>query len=88
MLAADNLKVRVFKDVAPVNEIFRLIQKWGNVDDIEMYSTFNMGIGTVLCVSETDADGLMSAIQGADEQAYKIGAVEIREEGESNIVIV
>jgi len=88
MLKSEDKKLRVFKDKAPVPEIFKLIKKWGNVDDIEMYSTFNMGISFVLCVDASDAGPIMDAIKESGEQAYEIGVIEERAEGEHNIVIV
>jgi len=88
MLAAKTQKVRVRKDSAPVPAIFNLIQEWGSVDEIEMYSTFNMGIGLVLCVDSGDADAVLGAIHESGEPAYKMGEVGIREEGEKNIAIV
>ena len=88
MLTRSDLRIRVIKDSVPVPEVFQLIQKWGNIEELEMYSTFNMGIGLVLCVSDADTDEVLSAIQKAGEKAYKIGKVESREEGENNVVIV
>jgi len=88
MLATKNLKVCVRKDSAPVPAIFDLISEWGNVDEHEMYSTFNMGIGLVLCVGSEDENVVLDAIHEAGEQAYKMGEVGIREEGEKNIAIV
>ncbi|MHC1688097.1 MAG: phosphoribosylformylglycinamidine cyclo-ligase [Methanothrix sp.] len=35
--------------------IFRLLQELGNVDDAEMYRTFNMGMGFVVVVPESEA---------------------------------
>ena len=88
MLATDGLKLNISKNQAPVPQIFKLIQKWGNVDEIEMYSTFNMGIGFTICVDEEDADPVINAINDIGEKAYKLGIVEVRKEGEKDIVIV
>jgi len=88
MLAAKNQKMSMSKDSVPIPAIFDLIQKWGNVDELEMYSTFNMGIGLVLCVGSGDADAVLDAIHETGEPAYKIGVVETREEGEKKIAIV
>jgi len=88
MFAVDNLKMSLSKGSAPVPKIFDLIQKWGNVDEIEMYSTFNMGIGFVICVDQADADAVIDVIKGTGETAYKIGTVEERKEGEKDIVII
>jgi len=35
--------------------IFRLLQELGNVDDAEMYRTFNMGMGFVVALDESEA---------------------------------
>ena len=88
MLTAEDLKIIAKKDISPVPEIFNLIQKWGNVDEIEMYTTFNMGIGFTLCVDSKDADEVIKVIETTGESAYKIGTVEKRAEGEQSIVIV
>jgi len=88
MLASDNLQIHADSSAAPVPKIFSLIQEWGNIDDLEMYSTFNMGIGFTLCVNSTDAQNIINTINNTGEQAYIIGTVKQRAEGESNIVIV
>jgi len=88
MFATDDLKIHAITENAPVPEIFKLIQSWGNVDDLEMYSTFNMGIGFTLCVGSDNADAVINAINNMGEKAYKIGQVETRAKGELNIVIV
>jgi phosphoribosylformylglycinamidine cyclo-ligase len=36
--------------------IFKFIQKYGNVDDKEMFHTFNMGLGLVIVVSKDDVE--------------------------------
>jgi phosphoribosylformylglycinamidine cyclo-ligase len=36
--------------------IFKFIQKYGNIDDEEMYKTFNMGMGFAIITHEIDAD--------------------------------
>jgi len=88
MLASDDLQIHADSKAAPVSEIFNLIQEWGNIDDLEMYSTFNMGIGFTLCVCSADAEMIVSTINNLGEQAYIIGTVKQRAKGESNIVII
>ena len=36
----------------PVLPVFKIMQEIGNIDENEMYRTFNMGIGMVLIVPE------------------------------------
>lgn len=47
-----------------VPPIFRIIEKGGHVDPIEMYQVFNMGIGMVLIVSEARADEAIRLTKG------------------------
>lgn len=56
--------------------IFQLIQAIGNLPDVEMYRTFNMGIGMVLLVDRAHAPGIVQRLQEAGESAAVIGEVQ------------
>ncbi|MDI3481738.1 MAG: phosphoribosylformylglycinamidine cyclo-ligase [Tepidanaerobacteraceae bacterium] len=56
------LEFDIYKNSWEVPPIFKMIQKAGNVDEMEMYRTFNMGIGYVIVTPENQADGILSAI--------------------------
>ena len=45
-----------FTDLLDPQPIFRFLQEQGNVDDDEMYRTFNMGMGFVVVVTEEEAE--------------------------------
>ena len=45
-----------------VQEIFNLIQNQGQVDTIEMYHVFNMGLGMVLSVNPSQTDEVLNTI--------------------------
>lgn len=55
--------------------IFKLLQKTGNVEQYEMYRTFNMGIGMVLAVESKDVEDILSRLSGLGEKAWLIGEV-------------
>lgn len=55
--------------------IFGVMQKLGNVEDKEMFRTFNMGIGMVVVCSESDKEQIFSHIDGLDERCYEVGKV-------------
>jgi len=55
--------------------IFEILREAGNIDEIEMYRTFNYGIGMVLIVSEQEADDVMVRLSGLKETAFLIGEV-------------
>ncbi len=56
-------------------EIFKLIQKLGNVSEKEMYRTFNMGIGFCIVVEKKFADDVISICERHGTRAMVIGRV-------------
>jgi len=70
-----------------VPPIFSFMQDIGKIADIEMFRTFNMGIGMVLIVSEKDADDVMLRLKGLKEPAEIIGYVKSRKKGEDTVII-
>ncbi len=55
--------------------VFALLQKFGKIDDQEMYRVFNMGIGMVLIVPPFNADMVMDLLRRGGEKAWVIGDV-------------
>lgn len=65
-------------DVLP---IFKLLQKEGNIEEKEMFSSFNMGVGFMVVVSKEDASKAMNVLEKAGETPKIIGVVEKGDEG-------
>ncbi len=61
--------------------IFDLLKKWTNLDEKEMYSTFNMGVGMIVIVSQEDAEDVEDFLRDKDEKIYKLGRVVKGDEG-------
>ena len=59
----------------PIPPEFTWLQSQGNVTDLEMHRTFNMGLGMVLAVAKDDADSILSFIQQHEPNAAIIGYV-------------
>jgi phosphoribosylformylglycinamidine cyclo-ligase len=55
--------------------IFQMIQAVANVPDVEMYRTFNMGVGMILIVEREDAPTIIQRLTEAGESAAVIGEV-------------
>jgi len=68
-------KAVVEKDSWPKPAIFQVLRKGGNIDEAEMYRTFNYGIGMVLVVSEAEAEDVMMRLSGLKEKAFLIGTI-------------
>jgi phosphoribosylformylglycinamidine cyclo-ligase len=61
-----------------VPPIFHLLKEAGNLKGIEMFNTFNMGIGLVMIVSNENSDevrSLISLLEESGEKVYLIGRV-------------
>jgi phosphoribosylformylglycinamidine cyclo-ligase len=70
------LKFVIDKESWPVHSIFNLIQAMGSVSDSEMFKTFNMGIGLVLVVKQSDSQNIIKKFKRLGENAFIIGRVE------------
>jgi len=60
----------------PVPPIFKITEKIGNISDDEMKKTFNMGIGYIMVVSETDSTDAISLLNNTGYKAFIIGVIE------------
>lgn len=58
-----------------IPEIFKLLQKWGNVEKEEMYGTFNMGIGMILVVSNETKEEIIKEFKDKNQTIYDLGKV-------------
>jgi phosphoribosylformylglycinamidine cyclo-ligase len=56
--------------------IFDWLQQQGNIEDEEMYRTFNCGIGMVIAVPPDDAETACARLRDSGEDAHIIGKVE------------
>jgi len=61
--------------------IFPYIQKCGNIETKEMFSTYNMGVGMMMVVDAADADAVLAALREAGETANIIGEI-VEDKGE------
>lgn len=76
-----NLSAKIERNAVQVLPIFDLIARTGNIPERDMFNTFNMGVGMVVCVDKNDADKAISAINESGEEAYILGELVESEEG-------
>ena len=67
--------VRLHKENWERPMIFQVIQKLGEIDEKEMFSTFNMGIGMMAVVGKDTADAVIGKLAEDGEEAVVIGEV-------------
>lgn len=59
----------------PKPVIFELLRQGGEIEEAEMFRTFNYGIGMALVVPAKEADDVMVRLSGLKEQAFLIGEI-------------
>jgi phosphoribosylformylglycinamidine cyclo-ligase len=72
----ENTQAVINKDNWQLPEIFQWLQENGNVENNEMYRTFNCGVGMVLITDADDAEAIISTLKQNDENAWLLGAIE------------
>lgn len=80
----EGVGVKITKNSWPIPKIFSLLQEWGNVEDREMFRTFNMGVGMMMVVPQTDAETVLEELEKQGESAYIIGEIIL---GKKNVMI-
>ena len=83
----EDLSVEIDDGAWRMPTIFKLLQRWGNVDWHEMFRTFNCGIGMILIVAPKDADRIMEDLHERGEEVFAIGRVIRAEEGQQRVLI-
>ncbi len=67
------LSAQIPRSVVKVPAIFDLIAKTGNIPERDMFNTFNMGVGMVVCVAAEEADKAVRVFKENGENAYILG---------------
>ena len=66
-------------------EVFNWIQAQGNITDAEMLTTFNCGIGMILCVAAAQEQAVLEFLSDQGESAFSLGEI-IVSENETRVV--
>ncbi|HII4470055.1 phosphoribosylformylglycinamidine cyclo-ligase [Clostridium perfringens] len=80
MLSKEGLSIVINKNSYEIPEIFKKLMELG-VKEEEMYNTFNMGIGFVLCVEENEVEEVLKELSNQGEKAFEIGYINAGGEG-------
>lgn len=70
-----------------IPKIFELLQQRAELDDKNMFNTFNMGIGMIIIVEDALSPFVIQSLEQMGEKAYKIGSIVKRNEGMDEICI-
>ncbi|MDP1995012.1 MAG: AIR synthase-related protein, partial [Ignavibacteria bacterium] len=74
-IITEGLSLKINWDAWEVPNLFKLIQKTGNISNEEMREVFNIGIGLIAVVSKTEIDKVIETAKTLGETAVLLGEV-------------
>lgn len=77
----EGLGLAVQRDQIPTLDIFDYLQELGQVDEREMFGTFNMGVGMVIFVASSDVEAALKVLSDNEANAFVIGQVNSQVDG-------
>ena len=81
-------RAAISKNSWEVPYIFTLIREKGNIDEMEMFRVFNMGIGMMVVVPEKETAEVLERLENLGERAYPIGEIEKMGAGQAQVVFI
>ena len=81
----DHLSAKLNSNSWSQPEIFKWLQKEGNIDSLEMYRVLNCGVGMVVIISKESSSQAIEHLSACGENAWLIGEV-VHSKGEQVII--
>jgi phosphoribosylformylglycinamidine cyclo-ligase len=72
----DDQAIRIDSNAWQMPDVFKWLQKSGNITDVEMFRTFNCGIGLVLVVPAANEASVLKTLTDLGESPVTIGQIE------------
>lgn len=83
----DDAQALLNKDSWQQGAVFDWLQTQGNIEQAEMYRTFNCGVGLVLCVAEEDAEKTVAILNKYNRGAFIIGKLQAKGPDDAAVLI-
>lgn len=84
---ADHLQAVVSRGTWPILPVFEYLARLGQLEDDDLWGTFNMGLGLVMAVRPVNVDRVRTALQEAGEAVYLVGHLKKRPLAEEKVLI-
>ena len=69
----EGIGCEIDKNSYAVPPVFRVMQERAGITDAQIYNTFNMGVGMVVCVAQKDAQETVKLLSASGEKAFVLG---------------
>ncbi|MFK5986468.1 MAG: phosphoribosylformylglycinamidine cyclo-ligase [Pseudomonadota bacterium] len=72
----NNCYAAIDKNSWQLPAVFKWLQEFGNIEQTEMYRTFNCGVGMVIVIAAEDEQQAIKELQASGEQVYQLGQID------------
>lgn len=83
-----NLVAEIYKESWEIPLLFNWLKNKANLNDEELFKTFNCGIGMVLILNSDDQSKAMKILTDCGEKVFKLGSVINRQANEHQVQII
>ncbi|RUM41702.1 MAG: phosphoribosylformylglycinamidine cyclo-ligase, partial [Desulfocapsa sp.] len=84
----DGCKAILQKDSWEIPPVFSFLQDRGSIPEVEMYRTFNMGIGLMALVGTDQVEDVMYQFEAMGEKPYLIGEIQHAGQTDNRSVVI
>ncbi len=84
----DSCKALIQHNSWDIPPVFGFLQNRGNIPEVEMYRTFNMGIGLMALVDNDQVEDVMQQFTAMGEKAFLIGEIQAADASENKSVTI
>ncbi|MBR2341408.1 MAG: phosphoribosylformylglycinamidine cyclo-ligase [Clostridia bacterium] len=71
----EGVSAEIVKNSYEVPPVFKVMQEKAEITDEQIYNTFNMGIGMIVCVSPENVDATLASLKESGEEVCVVGKV-------------
>ena len=84
----EDLMAEIQSSSWPLPKLFQWLQEKGNIPKMELYRTFNCGIGMAIVIDQKDVAKAKQILKESNETVYEIGVIRQREANEHSTRVI
>jgi len=87
-ILGEDLMAEIQSSSWPLPKLFQWLQEKGNIPKMELYRTFNCGIGMAIVINQKDVAKAKQILKESNETVYEIGVIRQREANEHSTRVI
>jgi len=84
----EGLTAEIQKSSWTLPPLFQWLQAQGNIEPLEMYRTFNCGVGMAIILDQSQVAAAKTLLESMGETVYTLGAIRAQQAGEAPTIVI